>query len=956
MRRFVSLAVILFFAIPFGVSGCKKALVAQFCDAGDSGPTVGQVASIELAPTLATTGLSLSYGQIGQSLSASALDCKGSSVSVTKYTYATSNMAIADINPSTGQVCAGSWNRNTGGGVADFTTCFPFTGTSLPATTTTASSLSAPTAPSLTTGSTTTLSLGTVNDTVSGTLSLTLQTVTTTGTTLATAHDIVVAPRTSLTALAAQIDADTTYQGQGITATFSTSKNVLTISGPVSTATTSSTLVTTGSPATTNPTVAAVPGTSLTDTTPGSLAYLTATAQGVVSNAIPVYIHPIVTGIVLTAPESLTSCNANDPTSDCCPSGTFTTTYTPTPASYNTAACTSQGFTSQMAAKVYQNGTTNASDNITCQIGHLTFSPATSSIVSIDENGVATAGQPGSSIVTASTSNSSTASSAGFFSTCPPASIALAANGQSSNAFNLALNNSIALTVTALDTNGNPLTGLDLVYSSTTPTTLPATSSSITPAFPGVATVTAACQPPTCNPSPFSQLGFLNNGKPVTSSGLTVTTTGTGSTVLYGASTSSQYIFPMDFSTNLASSLIKLPYVPNSMVLTQDGSTLYLGSTTGLMTVLTASNTASAANTAVPGTVLSVSPDGSTVVVTDTVRKTVSLYSTSSSGISTSTGGVGTRAVWSPDSTMVYITLEGPGGGLLTHSNANNWQITTSSVYADAVVTVPGIGAYFAGQASAGSTLTDGRSYCSATTINTAATNTAPASVTNSFAPLVDTNAAVNDRLAATTDGKHILGATVYGTPALNDIDVTLPTQTTSSGATTIAECPPATQGGTPLPTLGYFTSTPMTPKPLSGITPAAIDGVVPDSSSALAFVTYSLASTATSGGQLLPYYIIPASGAGTVGYFTLGNGATTVSAPESGVFSTDNSTFYVGTGATCTDGNSVDNNIHILSITGTTIKETGILSPNLPLAGTSCSGPYAPVNMMAQRPKKSTT
>ena len=105
------------------VSGCKKALAIDYCNAGDSGPQVGQVASITLAPQLATTGESLSFGQIGQSLSASAIDCKNNAVALAKFTYATTNMAIADINPNTGSVCAGTWNRNSGGGISDYSTC-----------------------------------------------------------------------------------------------------------------------------------------------------------------------------------------------------------------------------------------------------------------------------------------------------------------------------------------------------------------------------------------------------------------------------------------------------------------------------------------------------------------------------------------------------------------------------------------------------------------------------------------------------------------------------------------------------------------------------------------------------------------------------------------------------------------------------------------------------------------
>ena len=54
---------------------------------------------------------------------------------------------------------------------------------------------------------------------------------------------------------------------------------------------------------------------------------------------------------------------------------------------------------------------------------HLTFTAQTSSIVTIDQNGVATAQQPGSTIVSANLTNAG--STAGFFSTCPPTSIAL---------------------------------------------------------------------------------------------------------------------------------------------------------------------------------------------------------------------------------------------------------------------------------------------------------------------------------------------------------------------------------------------------------------------------------------------------------------------------------------------------------------------------------------------------
>ena len=131
MRRFVTLAVLLLFTIPFGVSisGCSKKSPTIFCNGADSGIPVGQVTTITLNPQI--IGISLNFAQIGQVSAPSATDCKGTVESVTKYTYGTflangtPDMTIADVEPTNGRLCAGTWNRNTGGGIPDFTTCNP---------------------------------------------------------------------------------------------------------------------------------------------------------------------------------------------------------------------------------------------------------------------------------------------------------------------------------------------------------------------------------------------------------------------------------------------------------------------------------------------------------------------------------------------------------------------------------------------------------------------------------------------------------------------------------------------------------------------------------------------------------------------------------------------------------------------------------------------------------------
>ncbi|MGA7158093.1 MAG: hypothetical protein WBY53_14665 [Acidobacteriaceae bacterium] len=770
--------------------------------------------TITLSSSLATTGESLNFGQIGQALSASAEDCKGNSVSVKAFTYSSTSSfenntnggaVFADINPSNGEVCGGTWNRNTGGGIADYTTC---------------------TAP---------------------------------------------------------------------------------------------------------------------PTTPSAyLAYVTASANGATSNAIPVYVHPVVTGVVLGAASP--SCAAGaDVGTDCCPNDTVGTPV-PTPAGpvYG-QKCISQNQVGQLVARIYaNNGTTgDAADNITCQVGHVTFGAQTSGVVSIDENGAATAEMPGSSTITATISNSSTATNAGYFSTCPPASITLQdPSNPSANSINVSVNTIQPLTSTVLDTNGNVITGLSLEYNSTTPQTIPASVGSVTPAYPGSADITAVCLPSTCNPAPFNQLGYLGNGKPITSNPITVNTPGISSTVLYMGSTSSDYISFKDFTTNQTSALIKLPFVPNSMVMNQAGTEIYLGSPEGLMSVATASNTVSAANQLIPGVVLSVSPDGSTVVVTDPTRQTVSLVSTASNAVTTSYGGVGTSASWSPDDQFVYITTT--TDAVLMHSPYTDWQTTTADeVYSDVTVTIPHVGAYFAGTKS-----TEGRSYCPSST--TVSGSGLPPSVDNEFMPLADDSATTaTDQLAATTNGKHIIGAHAItgGTSTLSDIDVTLPTNVG-------CPIPPAAQ-----PAPGYFTSS-FTTQPLTGINAASITGVEPSSNSAAAFVTYTLPNGATNGGGLLPLYFPPSNGSGTLQILTLGNGSTVSAAPVSGVFSTDNFTFYVGTGSA--DGSSTDNDVHLITMTyptGTTptaTEATGTtITPQLPLAtGTG----YAPVNLIAQHPKKTTT
>jgi hypothetical protein len=523
-------------------------------------------------------------------------------------------------------------------------------------------------------------------------------------------------------------------------------------------------------------------------------------------------------------------------------------------------------------------------------------------------------------------------------------------------------NNPQPLVATAVDTNGNLLTGLSLEYVSTAPTTIPA-NSPVTPALAGAASITALCQPPSCNFSSYNQIGLFGNGKPIASNPVSISTPGVNGTVLYMASTQSQYIVSRDFTQTAQTAPFLLPYVPNSMLLSNDGSTIYMGSSTALM-VLSAVTSLSISRTDVtsPGTVLALSPDGTTLVISNPVKQIVTLE-TSSGGVISSYGAAcpavptaaspACRAEFTPDSQTVYITA---GDQLLVYSGYTGWtNISPATVggtaVADVAVTVPGVGAYFAGPE------TTARGYCSSSTASTVGGLTTE---TNAFFPLADCSFAVTDRVAATNDGLHILGATVTPVPTLSDLLVQVPITSqrtpvsTPSGTAFSIACPTTqtanscgvTTGGLTFSNTTY--TTPLSTSPSTHISAGAITGIVPTSDSSLAFITYTLPAGST--GTLpayLPAYAPAATGLGTITPIKLSGAAT---APVAGVVSTDNTTFYVGT--------TGDNLVHIVNRnTLTDSPPASAVAPGLIAAPgqTVPAGSIVPVNLLAQKPRRTT-
>jgi hypothetical protein len=194
--------------------------------------------------------------------------------------------------------------------------------------------------------------------------------------------------------------------------------------------------------------------------------------------------------------------------------------------------------------------------------------------------------------------------------------------------------------------------------------------------------------------------------------------------------------------------------------------------------------------------------------------------------------------------------------------------------------------------------------------------------------PVADNSVDVaTDVLAATTDGKHILGGWVpegtTGSPiTLSDIGVSIPSLT----------CLPADLATNPL-----AQGDPLSPLVLANtpsqttagnaqnpVNATAVNQVVPAPASGLAFVTYD----GTTANASLPYYLLGSNGAaGTVGYVPL-TGAANITAPLAGAFSPDGTYFFVSTAG--------DNLVHFITIPGT-INSSSVptdsqqIAPNLP-------------------------
>ncbi|HUV70744.1 MAG TPA: hypothetical protein VMW15_13845 [Terracidiphilus sp.] len=656
---------------------------------------------------------------------------------------------------------------------------------------------------------------------------------------------------------------------------------------------------------------------------PYTIAYITAAADSITSNPVQVFVHAQVSSVALVGPKQCLSqtqvasldaqaCySVNGQQVLMCAPSTITN-----PAQY--ACPLPAGVTSVPSCA--------------SSIGYLNYSVGTSSVATINTNtNQITANMPGTTAINASIAGSG--SSAGFFSTCPPQSISLTlADGTTKGIITKGAAQN--LTTKVLDTNNQSISGLALDYQSTNPIDITVNSSgSVNAAYPGVASVYAVCQPFACNPSPINQLGLDGTGLPIASNSVNITTPGTISDyVWFAAPGQSQYFVSISLLTGTVGAGVRMPYVPNSMVMDQGGNNLFFGSPRELMVFTTATNTIAKQDPNVPGVVLAVSPNNSQLLINDQARQLFYIYNIAS-GSYIAQGGLGNAAVWTPDSKTLYITdnaalnngttITGHTDTLYIYNQNTGWStyplppsplpagsippaglapnVAVSGTMQTPALAIPSVGAYLRG------TPTVAHTWCPSGTVGN--------STGLSLYPLGDSQAVQSDVLTATTDGNHILSAALLGGGiTLDDISVSIPS----------SACPIATSGTTQtLSPLLIQHPAPYTPASVA-VNATAINQLIASPVSNLAFITYNGTST----GAQLPFYLPAPNGApGTVGYVAL-TGSSAITAPLAGAFTPDDSTFFVSTAG--------DNMIHYISIPAnpslaTPPTDTKQISPNLP-------------------------
>ena len=388
-----------------------------------------------------------------------------------------------------------------------------------------------------------------------------------------------------------------------------------------------------------------------TGTIPSSAVTITASADNV-SASIPVTVHLKLDHIVLSAPR---------------------------------VSCVSQNDSLQFTAKAFNNGV-----DVTSALGSFNWTLQDGTIGQISSTGLAVARIPGISNVVASASNVTSAPLA--LVVCPPASIQLSEKSTGNTSFSFSKGDSTTLETTIVDTQGNPINGLSLTLSTSEPTVARVSASdvvnaSVTTLSAGAFTILASCTPKLCNSAPIGvittpsgettaqALGF---GYPIYSNLVKGTVAGTTTTSIYVTGDrypdghTNHQLRVYDSVTLTQETSITLPYVPNSMIFTRQGTKAFIGSSDGtdgnaIMTFDPSSNSVTVFSgvisgdssiSRVTGKILAIAPDGSKVIVSNPAIDRVFVVDVSASTAQVVIASGIHSAAFSPDSFRAFLAGE----------------------------------------------------------------------------------------------------------------------------------------------------------------------------------------------------------------------------------------------------------------------------------------------------------
>jgi trimeric autotransporter adhesin len=469
---------------------------------------------------------------------------------------------------------------------------------------------------------------------------------------------------------------------------------------------------------------------------PTGVAQLTATTQGVSSPPVTVYVHQHITRVTISKVPNQ-------------------------PATLSTA-CFSKGAPSGPESALYQAFAFNGTADITSSVGPFSWQAVllggqTTSAVALSSpptgaplnQEIATANTPGISLFF--TSASGTHSLPLQFETCPVQSISIKALGNPATSFVVNTGTSTALNATVTDSLGMTLVGVPLTWSSTNPISVSASGATSTTygsvgtasgSAIGAGAVIASCTPPACNggisPSlpiyPREAISFtVRSTSNPTSPTAYVTSTGCGTTTTAACTPTIVPISRTSSTTPFAAgNPVSIPFAPNSILFDDRGSLAYLGvdsSAFGTKTLATFTGSSASLATNIAGKVLAISPDTTSVIVSNTADVPNQVFvcsNCSGSGRSVAsfliTGA--TAAAFSPDSLKAYIVA---GNNLYVYSKADPLRTIPLTAPATDVAFFPeGAFGYLAGGVSSAVTV---RRTCDSALVDSVTTTATPSMI-----------------------------------------------------------------------------------------------------------------------------------------------------------------------------------------------------------------------------------